>query len=52
MSKRVLVVDDDAAVRDALAQSLELANLSPVTAASFVAAKDHITPTFDGVYAC
>ena len=49
MSKRVLVVDDDAAVRDALAQSLELANLSPVTAASFVAAKDHITPTFDGV---
>lgn len=49
MSKRVLVVDDDVAVRDALAQSLELADLSPVTAASFVAAKDHITPAFDGV---
>lgn len=49
MSKRVLVVDDDAAVRDALAQSLELADLEPVTSASFVAAKDHITAGFDGV---
>ena len=49
MSKRVLLVDDDAAVRDALVQSLELAELEPLAAASFVAAKDHITSQFDGV---
>lgn len=49
MSRRVLLVDDDAAVRDALAQTLELADLDPVTASSFVAAKDLITPEFDGV---
>lgn len=49
MSKRVLVVDDDAAVREALAQTLELADLDPVTAGSFVVAKDYITAQFDGV---
>lgn len=49
MSTRVLVVDDDAAVREALAQTLELADLDPVTAGSFVVAKDHITAQFDGV---
>ncbi len=49
MSARVLVVDDDAAVREALAQTLELADLNPVTAGSFVVAKDHITRDFDGV---
>lgn len=49
MSKRVLVVDDDAAVRDAVVQTLELADLDPLAASSFVAAKDHITPDFDGV---
>lgn len=46
---RVLVVDDDAAVREALVQSLELADFSPVAAGSFVAAKDHITRDLDGV---
>lgn len=49
MSKKVLLVDDDAAVREALAQTLELAELEPVTAASFVAAKDLIRADFDGV---
>lgn len=49
MSVRVLVVDDDAAVRDAVVQTLELADLEPLAASSFVAAKDHITPEFDGV---
>lgn len=49
MSLRVLVVDDDAAVREALAQTLELADLQPFTAGSFVVAKDHITRDFDGV---
>ncbi|MCR9126579.1 MAG: sigma-54 dependent transcriptional regulator [Rhodobacteraceae bacterium] len=45
----VLVVDDDAAVREALVQTLELAGYAPVAAASFVAAKDHITRDFGGV---
>ena len=49
MSMRVLVVDDDAAVREALAQTLELADLHPITAGSFVVAKDHIAADFDGV---
>jgi len=49
MSNRVLLVDDDAAVREALSQTLELADISAVTAGSFVVAKDHITPDFEGV---
>lgn len=49
MTKTVLVVDDDLHVRDAIAQSLELADFAPITCNSFVAAKDHITPDFDGV---
>ena len=49
MIRRVLVVDDDTAVRDALAQTLELADLEPITAASFVVAKDHINSEFKGV---
>lgn len=49
MTRSVLVVDDDAAVGAALAQTLELAGLVPHVAGSFVAAKDHITRSFDGV---
>jgi two-component system C4-dicarboxylate transport response regulator DctD len=49
MSGTVLLVDDDAAVREALAQTLELADLHAITAGSFVAAKDRITSAFDGV---
>jgi len=49
MTKKVLLVDDDKEVREALGQTLELAGLEPVLAASFVVAKDHITPSFDGV---
>ncbi len=49
MTRRVLLVDDDAAVREALGQTLDLDGLDPVTAGSFVEAKDHITPAFDGV---
>lgn len=45
----VLIVDDDAAVRDALAQSLELADLAALTAGSFIEAKDHIAADFPGV---
>ncbi|MDQ2088387.1 sigma-54-dependent transcriptional regulator [Marimonas arenosa] len=49
MTRKVLLVDDDAAVREALGQTLELHDLEPVIAGSFVVAKDHISPAFDGV---
>ncbi|MEM8655992.1 MAG: sigma-54 dependent transcriptional regulator [Pseudomonadota bacterium] len=49
MTTKVLLVDDDAAVRDALAQTLELADYEPLPAGSFVVAKDHIARDFDGV---
>ncbi|MDF1853845.1 sigma-54 dependent transcriptional regulator [Pseudooceanicola sp.] len=49
MTTRVLLVDDDSAVREALGQTLDLADLDPVLAASFVAAKDYITADFTGV---
>ncbi|MGR3758872.1 sigma-54-dependent transcriptional regulator [Roseobacteraceae bacterium NS-SX3] len=49
MTRKVLLVDDDSAVREALGQTLELNELEAVTVGSFVAAKDHITAGFDGV---
>lgn len=49
MSRKVLLVDDDVAVREALGQTLELAELDAITAGSFVEAKDHIAPGFDGI---
>ncbi len=49
MNVPVLLVDDDAAVRDALVQTLDLAGMAAIPAASFVAAKDHITRDFPGV---
>ncbi|EBA14257.1 C4-dicarboxylate transport transcriptional regulatory protein [Roseobacter sp. SK209-2-6] len=49
MTNKILLVDDDAALREALAQTLELNDLEPLTAGSFLAAKDHIKPGFDGV---
>jgi two-component system C4-dicarboxylate transport response regulator DctD len=49
MSKLVLLVDDDKPVREALGQTLELADLHPVLAGSFIEAKDHIAADFDGV---
>ncbi len=49
MTRRVLLVDDDMAVREALGQTLELADCEPLLAGSFVAAKDHISRAFDGV---
>ena len=49
MNGRVLLVEDDASVREALAQTLELAELEPIQAGSFVAAKDRITRDFPGV---
>lgn len=49
MTGQVLVVDDDKSVREGLGQTLELADLTPILAGSFVVAKDHITPDFEGV---
>ena len=49
MTTKVLLVDDDREVREALGQTLELCDLDPILAGSFVAAKDHIAPEFDGV---
>ncbi|MEZ5772108.1 MAG: sigma-54 dependent transcriptional regulator [Defluviimonas denitrificans] len=46
---RVLLVDDDRAVREALGQSLELAGMRPVLAGSYIEAKDHIAAEFEGV---
>jgi len=46
---KVLLVDDDPALREALGQTLELADYEPVPAGSFVVAKDHIHRDFPGV---
>jgi len=48
MTLKVLLVDDDAAVREALAQTLELAELQAIAVSSFVVAKDYITSGFEG----
>ena len=47
--KQVLLVDDDAAVRNAVAQTLELSDFDVITAGSFVEAKDQITKNFAGI---
>ncbi|WP_137700247.1 sigma-54-dependent transcriptional regulator [Marimonas lutisalis] len=49
MTRKVLFVDDDAAVREAMRQTLELGDLEPVVTGSFIEAKDHIAPGFEGV---
>ncbi len=49
MSTKVMIVDDERDVREALGQTIELADLEPLRAGSFVEAKDQISPTFDGV---
>ena len=45
----VLLVEDDASVREALSQTLELADLTVLAAGSFVAAKDRIARDLPGV---
>lgn len=49
MSDVVLVVEDDALVREALGQTLELEGYTALLASSFIVAKDHIKPDFEGV---
>ncbi|MCB1336150.1 MAG: sigma-54-dependent Fis family transcriptional regulator [Maritimibacter sp.] len=52
MNRRVLLVDDDAAVREALGQTLELGGYDPVVCGSYIEAKDHIAPGFAGIVVC
>ncbi|MGX0876871.1 two-component system C4-dicarboxylate transport response regulator DctD [Roseovarius sp. MBR-154] len=49
MIGEVLIVDDDRPVREALTQTLELADYKVRAAGSFIEAKDHIAPGFPGV---
>lgn len=49
MTRKVLLVDDDRAVREALGQTIDLAGLLPVLAGSYIEAKDHISADFQGV---
>ena len=49
MAHKVLLVDDDRAVREALGQTVELAGWQPILAGSYIEAKDHVSPDFAGV---
>jgi len=49
MTNRVLLVDDDQSVREALGQTLMLADHEVTAAGSFIEAKDCISADFDGV---
>lgn len=49
MTGAVLLVEDDRALRDALEQTLELADYEVTAVGSYVAAKDNITDDFSGV---
>ncbi len=46
---RVIFVDDDRDVREAIGQSLELAGYQVTLCRAFIEATDHITPGFTGV---
>ncbi|WP_226780085.1 sigma-54-dependent transcriptional regulator [Oceaniglobus trochenteri] len=48
-TRHVLVIEDDRALRTALAQTLELADMAVIQAASYIEAKDHMSATFPGV---
>ncbi|WP_224823230.1 sigma-54 dependent transcriptional regulator [Cognatishimia sp. MH4019] len=49
MSKAVLLIEDDAALRASVAQTLELEDITVTQAASYIEAVDHISAQFDGV---
>ena len=49
MTRKVLLVDDDRAVREALGQTIELAGLVPVPCGSYIEAKDHVSADFPGI---
>ena len=47
--ERVLFVDDDEDVRQAIGQTLELAGYAPTLCRAFIEATDHLNPAFPGV---
>ena len=49
MTKTVLLIEDDAALRASLAQTLELEDITVQQAASYIEAIDHISDRFEGV---
>lgn len=49
MPRRVLLVDDDRDVREALSQSLELADYAVTACSAYISAADHISARFEGV---
>jgi len=49
MSLSILLVDDNREVREALAQTLEIAGYPVILAGSFIEATDHIAPDFAGI---
>lgn len=49
MTARIIFVDDDRDVREALGQSLDLAGFQVTLCKSFIEAVDHITPALAGV---
>ena len=46
---RILLVDDDSAVRSAISQTLRLENYDVIACGSFIEAKDHISKEFEGI---
>lgn len=49
MTNQVLLIEDDIELRKSLTQSLELEDLSVISAGSYVEGKTHITASFSGV---
>lgn len=49
MTQKVLIIEDDAALRASVEQTLELADLVPIATASFVQARRSIRSNFQGV---
>lgn len=49
MSGHILLVEDDRALRQSLAQTLDLAGMTVTQTGTYIEAKDHIAPDFDGV---
>lgn len=49
MSGHVLLVEDDRALRQSLAQTLDLAGMQVTQTGTYIEAKDHISADFDGV---
>lgn len=49
MTRKVLIIEDDAALRNSIVQTLELEDLEPIPTGSFVQARRSIRSNFNGV---